>query len=87
MSAAVKSVEDHGYLLDIGTSFSVSGFLPFKKAGGSNKFLVGALIDVTVEKLSEDQRTCTFSSDKQLFRTSAVNQYFKKHASLLMRVV
>jgi rRNA biogenesis protein RRP5 len=62
MSCAMKSVEDHGYILDIGIS-EVSGFLSFKDAEKSSSTAgrrrqVGHLIDVCVSKLSSNGRTC-----------------------------
>lgn len=64
LSAAVKSVEDHGYILDTGIP-DVSGFLSFKEAGKITevKYRVGQLVDLYVAKLSSNQRTCNFGVD------------------------
>lgn len=76
MSAAIKSVEDHGYVLDLGIQ-DISGFLPFKKAGDLGKAHIGMLLNVAVEKLSDDGRTCRVSADRQSLRSSSVCQMFK----------
>ncbi|RPD57053.1 U3 snoRNP-associated protein Rrp5 [Lentinus tigrinus ALCF2SS1-6] len=67
LSAAVKSVEDHGYILDLGIP-DVSGFLSFKDAQkgpfkSDKKLHVGRLLDVAVSKMSGNGRTCTVSVD------------------------
>jgi len=66
LSAAVQSVEDHGYILELGVS-GISGFLSFKEAhkGDSeeSKLQVGALINVSVIKMSSNGRTCTLTND------------------------
>ena len=59
MSAAVKSVEDHGYTLDIGLA-DVSGFVRFAEMQGK-RWKIGALLDVVVERLADDGRTCLFA--------------------------
>ena len=51
-------MEDHGYTLDVGID-GISGFLRFSTEQ-SQKWSVGALVDVTVESLAEDGRTCLF---------------------------
>ncbi|KAI0830546.1 U3 snoRNP-associated protein Rrp5 [Trametes gibbosa] len=73
LSAAVKSVEDHGYILDLGIS-EVTGFLSFKDAqkgpfDGEKKLQVGRLLDVIVSKLSGNGRTCNVSVDPQTLRS------------------
>ncbi|KAH7930532.1 hypothetical protein BV22DRAFT_1078692 [Leucogyrophana mollusca] len=77
LSAAVKSVEDHGYILDMGIS-DVSGFLSFKEAGkgnlGETKLQVGRLLDVSVVKVSANGRTCTLSVDPQLLSSSSLSE-------------
>lgn len=67
LSAAVKSVEDHGYILDTGIP-DISGFLPFKATGKitKEKYRVGQLVEVSVTKLSSNQRTCKFTIPKDL---------------------
>ena len=77
MTAAVKSREDHGYILEIGIS-DVSGFLSFKDADPLQqnrdvKLPTGALFDVTITKVSANGRICTLSRDSTLFVKSAVS--------------
>lgn len=73
----MKSVEDHGYILELGIP-EVSGFLSFKAAaqkGPSNaekKFHVGRLLDVIVTKLSDNGRTCNVSVDPHVPKTAPV---------------
>ncbi|CDZ96721.1 rRNA processing protein Rrp5 [Phaffia rhodozyma] len=68
LTAAVKSVEDHGYLLDLG--LTIEGFLPFKDAKeftpnsvskDGQHLEVGHLINCTVTSVAENKRTCTFT--------------------------
>ncbi|KAI0778417.1 U3 snoRNP-associated protein Rrp5 [Trametes elegans] len=78
LSAAVKSVEDHGYILDLGVS-EVSGFLSFKDArkgpfDNESKLHVGRLLDVAVSKMSGNGRTCNVSVDQQMLRTAALTE-------------
>lgn len=77
MPAAVKSVEDHGYILDLGLS-DVSGFLSFKEAKKAlsqedSKFRVGQILDVHVSKLSANGRTCTVTVDSAVLRSACVS--------------
>lgn len=75
LSAAVQSVEDHGYILDLGIS-GMSGFLSFREAhkGGSegSRLQVGALVDVSVVKVSSNGRICTLTSDPEVLVSSSV---------------
>lgn len=76
LSAAVKSIEDHGYVLDLGIQ-DVSGFLSFKEAekgpfDHQSKLCVGRLIDVSVTKMSGNGRTCTVTVDSATFTSSSV---------------
>lgn len=77
LSAAVQSVEDHGYILDIGVQGS-SGFLSFKEAkkGGSDgsKLHVGQLLDVAVVKMSSNERICTLSVDPRGIQSSSITE-------------
>lgn len=72
----MKSVEDHGYILDIGIP-DVSGFLSFKDAqkgpfDTDRKFHVGRLLDVTVSKMAGNGRTCNVSVDPKILATASV---------------
>jgi rRNA biogenesis protein RRP5 len=76
LTAAVKSIEDHGYILDLGIP-DVSGFLTFKdtKKGPfdhHSKLHVGRLIDITVTNMSGNGRTCTVTVDSATFASSSV---------------
>lgn len=73
LSAAVQSAEDHGYILNLGVS-GVSGFLSFKEAhkGEGLRLQVGALIDVSVIKMSTNGRICTFTNDPDALVSSSV---------------
>ncbi|EED77394.1 predicted protein, partial [Postia placenta Mad-698-R] len=78
LSAAVKSIEDHGYILDLGIP-DVSGFLSFKEAkkgpfGDDNKLPVGRLIDVCVVKITGNGRTCTVSVDSASVRDASLSE-------------
>jgi hypothetical protein len=75
LSAAVKSIEDHGYQLDMGIP-DVAGFLPFKdvKRDSAGKLHVGQILDVVVVKMSSNARTCKVVLDKELFASATVSQ-------------
>ncbi|KAH9898165.1 U3 snoRNP-associated protein Rrp5 [Cubamyces lactineus] len=78
LSAAVKSVEDHGYILDMGIS-DVSGFLSFKEAqkgpfDGDKKLHVGRLLDVTVSKMSGNGRTCNVLVEERALRSASLTE-------------
>lgn len=77
LSAAVQSVEDHGYILDIGIRGS-SGFLSFKdaKKGGSDgsKLHIGQLLDISVVKMSGNERICTVSVDPRGIQSSSITE-------------
>lgn len=75
LTGSVKSVEDHGYVLDLGIS-GVDGFLSFKefkskKPEASSRLSVGQIVETTVVSLSSNQRTCTVTVDPLTFRTSS----------------
>lgn len=71
----MQSVEDHGYILDLGVP-GVSGFLSFREAhkGDSKgtRLQVGALIDVSVLKMSSNGRTCNFTNNPEVLVSSSV---------------
>ncbi len=78
LTAAVRSVEDHGYILDLGIP-DVSGFLSFddaKKGPFKCKLREGWPLDATVTKLSKNQRNCDVSIDQPLFASSHVGITF-----------
>ncbi|KAE9408289.1 U3 snoRNP-associated protein Rrp5 [Gymnopus androsaceus JB14] len=65
LSVSVKSVEDHGYLLDLGIP-DVSGFL--------SKLRVGQLLDATVSSISKNGRTCNVTLDPETFSSSTLTE-------------
>jgi rRNA biogenesis protein RRP5 len=72
LTAAVKSQEDHGYILDLGIP-DISGFLPFnERKNEDTKLHIGVLLNVTITKVSENGRTCTLSADHATFTSSYV---------------
>ncbi|KAJ4485931.1 hypothetical protein J3R30DRAFT_3655234 [Lentinula aciculospora] len=75
LSASVKSVEDHGYLLDLGIP-DVSGFLAFKDVQSENtsKPRLGQLLDATVSSISKNGRTCNVTLDPQAFISSTLTE-------------
>lgn len=58
--------------MDLAETLEVSGFLPFKKVESSSKHAVGAVIDVTVDKMAVDGRTCVLDGAHKLFISSLV---------------
>ncbi|KAH8990141.1 nucleic acid-binding protein [Lactarius hatsudake] len=77
MSASVKSIEDHGYILNLGVP-EVSGFLSFKDAKkaleGSERLAVGAIVDVSVLKMSSNERTCNVTINPPSVRVSHLTE-------------
>lgn len=73
-------MEDHGYILDFGMP-DISGFLRYKKEKGKSedaRMAIGSLIDVVVDKLTEDGRTCVFTSEENTFRSILVSLFLEK---------
>ncbi|TFY72409.1 hypothetical protein EVG20_g579 [Dentipellis fragilis] len=77
LPASVKSVEDHGYILNLGI-LDVSGFLSFKDAsktfGDSPKLHVGRILDVAVSKLSSNGRTCNVTITPSVVRDASLTE-------------
>ncbi|KAF8898934.1 hypothetical protein BD779DRAFT_1607574 [Infundibulicybe gibba] len=74
VTAAIKSIEDHGYILDLGLP-DVSGFLPFKGIKKNEpKMQVGRLLDTVVVKLSGNGRTCNVSIDSTVFTSASISE-------------
>ncbi len=75
MSASVKSIEDHGYILNLGIP-DVSGFLSFKDAKkaleSSSKLHVGSIVDVSISKLSSNGRSCNVTISSSSIRVHYV---------------
>jgi rRNA biogenesis protein RRP5 len=75
MSASVKSVEDHGYILNLGVP-ELSGFLSFKDVKkslqSSSSLPVGRIVDVSISKVSSNGRTCNVTVAPLSIRASYV---------------
>ncbi|KAM6498466.1 hypothetical protein JOM56_006414 [Amanita muscaria] len=76
LTAAIQSIEDHGYILDLGIP-DISGFLSLKNADQGpfkHKLRSGWLLDVTVTKMSKNKRTCDVSVDSSVFASSHLSE-------------
>ncbi|KAI9461178.1 nucleic acid-binding protein [Russula earlei] len=77
MSASVKSVEDHGYILNLGVA-EVSGFLSFKDAKklleSSSQLPVGSIVDASISKLLSNGRTCNVTIAPSSIRASYLKE-------------
>ncbi|TFK77280.1 hypothetical protein BDN72DRAFT_784291 [Pluteus cervinus] len=75
LTAAVKSTEDHGYILDTGVP-EVSAFLSFKdaKTREKSKIHTGQILDVTVTKVAAKGRTCHLTLDNAVYSTTALSE-------------
>jgi rRNA biogenesis protein RRP5 len=75
MSASVKSIEDHGYILNLGLP-EVLGFLSFKDAKkslqSSSSLPVGSIVDISISKVSGNGRTCNVTMAPSSVRVSHV---------------
>ncbi|KAF8222115.1 hypothetical protein L208DRAFT_1324246 [Tricholoma matsutake] len=74
--ATVKSVEDHGYILELGVP-KVSGFLSFadaKLGSGDSRLFVGQLLEITVTKVSSNGRICNVTADVKKFCSSSLSE-------------
>ncbi|KAJ3806453.1 hypothetical protein F5876DRAFT_80678 [Lentinula aff. lateritia] len=75
LSTSVKSIEDHGYLLDLGIP-DISGFLAFKdvEAELPSKLQIGQLVDATISSISKNGRTCNVTVNFQAFVSSTLTE-------------
>ncbi|TCD61307.1 rRNA bioproteinsis protein rrp5 [Steccherinum ochraceum] len=75
LSAAVKSVEDHGYILNVGVP-DVSGFLSFKDAKklSEKKLSVGYLLSAVVTKMSGNGRTCNVGVETSALTSASLSE-------------
>ncbi|KAJ4484909.1 hypothetical protein C8J55DRAFT_32010 [Lentinula edodes] len=75
LSTSVKSIEDHGYLLDLGIP-DISGFLAFKDVEAEllGKLQIGQLLDATVSSISKNGRTCNVTVNPQAFVSSTLTE-------------
>jgi len=67
IAGAVKSVEDHGYVLDFGVN-DISGFLSFKDAKkgpwGKKSLSIGYLLQTCVRSMSSNGKVCTVTIEE-----------------------
>ncbi|KAF9015563.1 U3 snoRNP-associated protein Rrp5 [Cyathus striatus] len=76
LSATVKSLEDHGYILDMGVQ-DTSGFLSFKDPGISSykrNLSVGQLVNATISQGTSNGRTYNVSVDPTTFASSCLTE-------------
>ncbi|KAJ3917063.1 hypothetical protein F5877DRAFT_80310 [Lentinula edodes] len=75
LSTSVKSIEDHGYLLDLGIP-DISGFLAFKDVEAEllGKLQIGQLLDATISSISKNGRTCNVTVNPQAFVSSTLTE-------------
>ena len=80
MGATVKSVEDHGYILDLGVK-DLAGFLPMKesksyikKYNRDNELAVGQYVECSIEKVNG--RTANVTIDRLKVGHSVVQDPF-----------
>ncbi|KAE8209720.1 hypothetical protein CF327_g6323 [Tilletia walkeri] len=62
LPAVVKSVEDHGYILDFGLEVPLAGFCPFKNSPSGKKDVklhVGQVIPASVISVTDNKRSAT----------------------------
>ncbi|KXN86783.1 rRNA biogenesis protein RRP5 [Leucoagaricus sp. SymC.cos] len=71
LSVAIKSIEDHGYSLDLGVP-DVSGFLSFESL--DSKLFIGQVVDVSVTKVSSNGRVCRVSLDNEKLSTAFLSE-------------
>ncbi|KAJ1679818.1 rRNA biogenesis protein rrp5, partial [Spiromyces aspiralis] len=90
VTASVKSVEDHGYVLSTGIEGVASGFLPHSKANDYLKahfphmtqLRVGQVIEAAITKMSEDQRTIKVTLNPAVVSASVLSDPLSSIASL-----
>ncbi|CAE6440693.1 unnamed protein product [Rhizoctonia solani] len=83
ITGAIQSVEDHGYIVDLGIT-DVSGFIPYKDKSKSDakRLSVGQVVSSTVIKLSENKRLCTLSTKSDGIRNASLTEATSAHALL-----
>ncbi|EPQ61392.1 hypothetical protein GLOTRDRAFT_124234 [Gloeophyllum trabeum ATCC 11539] len=78
ISAAVASLEDHGYILELGVP-NVTGFLSYREAEKGPfpkdaRLHVGQILDVAVSAMSGNGRTCTVSVDPKSLANASISE-------------
>ncbi|KAF8745274.1 S1 RNA binding domain, partial [Rhizoctonia solani] len=83
ITGAIQSVEDHGYIVDLGIK-DVSGFIPYKDKSNPDerRLSVGQVVSSTVVKLSENKRLCTLSVEPDAIQTASLTEATSAHALL-----
>ncbi|KAG6821368.1 hypothetical protein H0H93_014165 [Arthromyces matolae] len=71
LTGALKSIEDHGYILDLGLQ-EITGFLSFKHA--ERRLQPGQLLDVTVTEMSNNGRICNVIADQATFSSTSLSE-------------
>lgn len=72
----MQSIEDHGYVLDLGVP-DVPGFLSFKdvkkhRPNDTTQFHIGRLLNVSVSEDAAKGRTCKVTLDPRIYTTTLV---------------
>ena len=72
ISGHIQSVEDRGYIVDLGLK-NAKGFLPFDKVAGASDtlFATGTPVNVVVTKIQTKSRVATLSCDPAVWASSA----------------
>ncbi|KAL4266621.1 rRNA biogenesis protein rrp5 [Pleurotus pulmonarius] len=78
ITASVQSVEDHGYVLDLGVP-DVPGFLSFKDVqkhcpNNTTQFHIGRLLNVSVAEDAAKGRTCKVTVDPRIYTTTLLTE-------------
>lgn len=87
LAASIKSVEDHGYVLNLGIPDS-SGFLSFKDAKrgklglDAKKLPVGMTLQVGITKKSDNGRIYTVSIDPSTIAAASVCRLNALHGDM-----
>ncbi|CAE6485208.1 unnamed protein product [Rhizoctonia solani] len=83
ITGAIQSVEDHGYIVDLGIP-EVSGFIPYKDKDkpDAKRLSVGQVVTSTVVKLSENKRLCTLSTKSDAVQSASLTEATSAHALL-----
>ncbi|CAE6455083.1 unnamed protein product [Rhizoctonia solani] len=83
ITGAIQSVEDHGYVVDLGTP-DISGFIPYKDKSkpDTKRLSVGQVVSATVVKLSENKRLCTLSTSPNAVQSACLTEATSANALL-----
>ncbi|KAB5588082.1 RRNA biogenesis protein RRP5 [Ceratobasidium theobromae] len=83
ITGAIRSIEDHGYVVDLGLA-DVSGFIPYKDKpdSGAKRLTIGQVVSSTVVKMSENKRLCTLSTRPEKLRSALLSEATSPRALL-----